>query len=96
MGAIADLFTIMWQAPHLAQSKYRIKSKVMNQSTRFLLICLINPTVFVLNCLHNSFFSKNCVRKYMKSTKAELVKTERRMVVLSDWMLGKLGRCLMA
>lgn len=43
MGAIAGLFTIMWQAPHLAQSKYRIKSKLMNQSTRFLLICLINP-----------------------------------------------------
>lgn len=56
MGAIAGLFTIMWQAPHLAQSKYRIKSKLMNQSTRFLLICLINPTVFVLNCLHNSLF----------------------------------------
>ena len=68
MGAIAGLFTIMWQAPHLAQSKYRIKSKLMNQSTRFLLICLINPTVFVLNCLHNSFVlfcfvCKNCVRK---------------------------------
>ena len=32
----------------------------------------------------------------MKSKKAELVKTERRMVVISDWMVGKLERCLMA